>query len=155
MLRSITKLLPSSLRCVQGTYQAQRTYALNLKDPVLLKRFVGLEEALGVEGNPRATLSGLLNDLLQSAKALPEEAGYRRALEATCNYRLKVLEQNESDQAVEEVLDAHMEELVLECKEELNVLPILADTKPWDVPAEHQVPVYDYHDASEYLNVKK
>lgn len=159
MLKSLAALLPASLRAVQGTYQLHSVRAMsgavNLKDPVMLKRFVGLEDALGVEPNARDKLSSLLHELLSTVQALPASAGYRQALEATCNYRLKVLEANESNQAVEEVLDAHMEELILECKEELNILPIMADTKPWNVSADHVVPVFDYHDASEFLNAKK
>jgi NADH dehydrogenase (ubiquinone) 1 alpha subcomplex subunit 5 len=44
-------------------------------------------------------------------------------------YRLKVLEQNDSNLAVEEVLDAHMEELILETKEELGLVPLMT-SKP-------------------------
>jgi hypothetical protein len=104
----------------------QRGYAdLNLSDPQILKKFMGVEEHLGVFPDSRSTLSGMLNELLEALKQLPDSSDYRRAVEATVQYRLKVLEQNDSNLAVEEVLDAHMEELILETKEELGLVPLM------------------------------
>jgi NADH dehydrogenase (ubiquinone) 1 alpha subcomplex subunit 5 len=104
----------------------QRGYAdLNLSDPQILKKFMGVEEHLGVYEDSRSTLTGMLNELLEGLKQLPDSSDYRRAVEATVQYRLKVLEQNDSNLAVEEVLDAHMEELILEAKEELGLLPLM------------------------------
>lgn len=87
---------------------------------------MGIEDNLGVYPDARGTLSGLLNDLIAAVKQLPDTSDYRRAVEATAEYRLKVLEQNDSNQAVEEVLDAHMEELILEIKEELSLVPLMS-----------------------------
>jgi NADH dehydrogenase (ubiquinone) 1 alpha subcomplex subunit 5 len=104
----------------------QRGYAdLNLSDPQILKKFMGVEEHLGVYADSRSTLTGMLNELLDALKQLPDSSDYRRAVEATVQYRLKVLEQNDSNLAVEEVLDAHMEELILETKEELGLVPLM------------------------------
>ena len=99
---------------------------LNLSDRDTLKKFVGIEELLGREADPRGTLSGLLQQLRDAVAVLPADADYRRAIEATVAYRLKVMDVNDSDAAVEEVLDAHMEELILEAREELNLVPIIA-----------------------------
>jgi hypothetical protein len=125
---------------------------VNVTDRATFKKFIGIEDALGAEPEARAKLSSMLNELLQSLTALPESSDYRRAVEATTQYRLKVLEQNESDLAVEEVLDSHMEELILETKEELQLVPLMTDWKPWSVPEDYQVPVVDYTDADAILN---
>jgi NADH dehydrogenase (ubiquinone) 1 alpha subcomplex subunit 5 len=126
MLRRAVQLLPSSLRALAQP-SLQRGFAdLNLQDPAILKKFVGIEEALGVVDDPRGELTGLLQELLAHLKELPESSDYRRATEATTQYRLKVLEQNDSNQAVEEVLDAHMEELLLETREEMALVPLMA-----------------------------
>ena len=126
MLRRAVQLLPGSLRALaQPTLQ--RGFAdLNLQDPSIFKKFVGIEDALGVVDDPRGELTKLLNELLDSLKGLPESSDYRRAVEATTQYRLKVLQQNDSNQAVEEVLDAHMEELLLETREEMALVPLMS-----------------------------
>ena len=64
-------------------------------------------------------------------------------------------EQNASDAAVEEVLDAHLEELIKECREEVRLLPLMQSSKPWEVAADYTVPVYDYIDATTILNPPK
>jgi hypothetical protein len=130
MLRRAVQLLPSSLRALSQP-SLQRGFAdLNLSDPAILKKFVGIEEALGVVADPRGELTDLLNQLLTDLKALPESSDYRRAVEATTQYRLKVLQQNDSNQAAEEVLDAHLEELMLETREEIALVPLMSSESP-------------------------
>lgn len=130
----------------------QRFYSLNITDRATFKKFIGIEDALGAEPDARGKLTSMLHELLDSVKALPDNSDYRRAVEATTQYRLKVLEQNESDLAVEEVLDSHMEELILETKEELHLVPLMSEWKPWTVPQDYEVPVVDYTDADTILN---
>jgi NADH dehydrogenase (ubiquinone) 1 alpha subcomplex subunit 5 len=125
-LRRAAQLLPSSLRAL-ALPQQQRAYAdLNLSDPAILKKFIGIEEALGgADPDPRGTFEGLLRELEAKLATLPEASDYRRATEATTQYRLKVLASNDSNAAVEEVLDAHVEELILETREELALVPLM------------------------------
>ena len=132
MLRRAVQLLPSSLRALSQP-TLQRGYAdLNLQDPATFKKFIGIEDALGVYADPRAELTDLLQQLMAQLSTLPEDSDYRRATEATAQYRLKVLEQNDSNQAVEEVLDAHMEELMLEAREEMSLVPLMSsECKVW------------------------
>lgn len=130
----------------------QRLYSVNLTDRATFKKFIGIEDALGAEPDARGKLTSMLKELLEAVVALPESSDYRRAVEATTQYRLKVLEQNESDLAVEEVLDSHMEELILETKEELQLVPLMSAWKPWSVPQDYEVPVVDYTDADTILN---
>jgi NADH dehydrogenase (ubiquinone) 1 alpha subcomplex subunit 5 len=130
MLRRAVQLLPSSLRALAPQPSSTtRWYAAglnpNLTDPATFKKFIGIEDALGDVSDPRGAFEGLLQQLMQRLQALPESSDYRRATEATTQYRLKVLQQNESDAAVEEVLDSHLEELILETKEELALVPLM------------------------------
>lgn len=104
-----------------------RAYSQELikSDRKLWKKFIGVEDNLEPEKDARGRCLHLLSQLVTAAGALPETSDYRRALEATCKYRLKVLEHNDSDAAVEEVLDAHLEEIILECKEELGLVSLM------------------------------
>ena len=128
MLRALALGLPSGWRVAsQGLCASTRSFAdLNLSDPKVFKKFVGIEDNLGAEADPRGKLTKGLETLLDALKALPEASDYRRVVEATTQYRLKVLQANESNQAVEEVLDAHLEELILECRDELSLVPMMA-----------------------------
>ncbi len=133
-LRAAPRVLSGSLASTSSQQQQQQqnnaysTDQVNLSDRATLKKFVGVEDLLG-RGDPdaRGTLTRLLHDLKTAvAASLPASADYRRAIEATVSYRLKVLEANADDGAAEEVLDAHLEELILETREELNLVPIVA-----------------------------
>jgi hypothetical protein len=131
MLARVARLLPGGLRASpQSLFTSMQQQAgfseLNLSDRETLKKFVGIEELLGREVDARGKLTGLLGELRDAVAALPADADYRRAVEATVAYRLKVLDANDSDAAAEEVFDSHLEELILECREELNLVPIMA-----------------------------
>ena len=133
MLRASGSLLPA---CLRSSVAAQAAPAVwlqlracsgeaNLEDPQVFKKFIGIKDNLQDVDNPREDFKALLLRLVEAVKGLPEEAAYRKAVEATTEYRLDVLKHNDSNQAVEEVLDAHMEELILECNEELALLPVV------------------------------
>ncbi len=80
---------------------------------------------LSREPGTRSKLVATLNEVLDAVKALPESSDYRRGLEATCQYRLKVCEANDQEPAIEDVLDSHMEELIQECYDEIKLIPYL------------------------------
>lgn len=125
MLRRAAAALPAGWRTLAAP-TLQRSFAdLNLNDPAILKKYLGVEDALGKYADARGTLRGLLHELITGVETLPEASDYRSAVEATARYRLEVLDANDSDAAVEEVLDAHMEELILETKEEVALLPLM------------------------------
>lgn len=136
MLARCARILPMGLRAapqqLMSCLQAQAGFAsdINLSDRQTLKKFVGLEDLLGKEADARGKLTSLLQQLRDAVTVLPADADYRRAIEATVAYRLKVLDANDSDAAVEEVLDSHLEELILECEEELNLVPIMTGEGP-------------------------
>lgn len=99
---------------------------VNLSDRKTLKKFIGVTDCLGEEADARGTLTSLLEELRRTVAGLPADADYRRAVEAITDYRLKVLAANPSDAAVEEVLDCHLEEAILETREELRLVPLVA-----------------------------
>lgn len=156
-MRVLSQNLPSSLRLVPQVFCTFERHIteINLADPKVLKKFIGVEDNLGAYPDARGSLIDSLKDLIKSVEVLPANSDYRRAIEATAQYRLKVLAENESDQAAEEVLDSHLEELILECREEMNLLPLMTDWKPWDVPEDYKVNVYDYVDADTVLGAEK
>lgn len=142
MLRSLARLLPPGLRasCGQGAAEGSGALALaalrqfravadveiNFDDRETLKKYVGVRDHLSREPGTKARLMQCLHELADAAKALPAESDYRRALEATAAYRLKVCEANAQESAIEDVLDAHMEEVIQECFDEMKLIPFMA-----------------------------
>eukprot|EP00199_Chlamydomonas_sp_CCMP681_P003546 CAMPEP_0119105868 /NCGR_PEP_ID=MMETSP1180-20130426/3722_1 /TAXON_ID=3052 ORGANISM="Chlamydomonas cf sp, Strain CCMP681" /NCGR_SAMPLE_ID=MMETSP1180 /ASSEMBLY_ACC=CAM_ASM_000741 /LENGTH=158 /DNA_ID=CAMNT_0007091041 /DNA_START=18 /DNA_END=494 /DNA_ORIENTATION=- len=155
-LRQLCNLLPSSLRATgQRSFRAVADVEIDLADRETLKKYVGVRDHLSREAGSKASLMTALRGVLEAVKVLPSVSDYRRAVEATCQYRLSVCEANDADASIEEVLDAHMEELIKECKEEVHLIPLMNENRPWDVPATYSVPVFDYHDAAEVLAAPK
>jgi NADH dehydrogenase (ubiquinone) 1 alpha subcomplex subunit 5 len=130
MLQSFARsaLFPRALqRLAERGYGYATTVnaGVNLSDRKTLKKFIGVTDCLGEEADARGTLTSLLEELRQAVSSLPADADYRRAVEAITDYRLKVLAANPSDAAVEEVLDCHLEEAILETREELRLVPLV------------------------------
>ncbi|KAG2443858.1 hypothetical protein HXX76_002201 [Chlamydomonas incerta] len=160
MLRQLTTILPGALRTATGVnslalnrgFKAVADVEIDFNNREVLKKYVGIRDHLSKEPGTRGKLIEALTEVLSSIKAAPESSDYRKAVEASCNYRLKVCKENESDAAIEEVLDAHLEELIKEAKEEARLVPLIAGNAPWDVPADYAVPVVDYTDAATILD---
>lgn len=133
MLRQWSRLLAPGLRltsqleCLAATrsFRAVADVEVNLNDRETLKKYVGIRDHLSRERGTKAKLLESLTQLLEAVKVLPEKSDYRRAVEATAQYRIKVCEAN-SDPDIEEVLDAHIEELISECKEEMKLIPLIS-----------------------------
>lgn len=134
MIRNLARLLPQSLRatspcatseqCIRS-FRAVADVEIDFNDRETLKKYVGVRDHLSREPGTKGRFMEALLELKAAVAALPATADYRRAVEATVAYRLKVCEQNEADAAVEEVLDAHLEELIKECKDEVRLLPLI------------------------------
>ncbi|KAG2495091.1 hypothetical protein HYH03_006702 [Edaphochlamys debaryana] len=163
MLRQLGCVLPGTLRSAFGaapvalsrSFKAVADVEMDFSNRETLKKYVGIRDHLSREPGTRAKLIEALTEVLTAIKSVPEASDYRKAVEATTQYRLKVCNQNDSDGAVEEVLDAHLEELIKEAKEEARMVPLMLTNKPWDVPADYTVPVVDYQDAAVVLEPKK
>lgn len=163
MLRTLAKLVVpvSALRCAPaasvGAVRGFRNVyegEIDFNDPETMKRYVGVLDTLTTKRATRESFEREVRKLLAKAQELPE-SNYRKTVEAACEYRLKVIESNKDAQAIEEVLDAHLEELEHEVFIEARMLPFMAEHKAWDVPADHTIPVVEYHDAAEFLEKKK
>lgn len=143
MLRSAGNLLATSLRlssqlsasssssaavAASSTrgFKAVADVEIDFNNRETFKKYIGIRDHLSREPGTRGKFMEAIAELVAAVKTLPEKSDYRKAVESTCAYRLKVCQQNESDAAVEEVLDAHLEELIHECKEEMRLIPIIA-----------------------------
>mmetsp|Transcript_4929 Transcript_4929/g.15624 ORF Transcript_4929/g.15624 Transcript_4929/m.15624 type:complete len:133 (-) Transcript_4929:32-430(-) len=88
---------------------------------------------LPVDPDARANLIALNEKLLEAVKAVPETAEYRKSIEATCGYRLKVLQGTSDEDAIEEVIGmGQLEELIESQTEELGVLGMYVEHKMWE-----------------------
>ncbi|GIL52521.1 hypothetical protein Vafri_8365 [Volvox africanus] len=163
MLRQLVDILPGTLRnacsvapiVLNRGFKAVADVEIDFNNREMLKKYVGIRDHLSKKPGTRGGLIEALTSVLNAIKAAPETSDYRKAIEATCRYRIKVCQENESDAAIEEVLDAHLEELIKECKEEERLVSYMIESKAWDVPAEYTVPVVDYQDAAVVLEPKK
>lgn len=95
----------------------------------LLSKF---KESTGIVGvdvvpNAREVLIGLYNETLKAVKVIPEDAVYRQSVEKFTNHRLKVcVEENEWDQIEKKIGNGQVEELILQAKDELELIPKIA-----------------------------
>ncbi|CAK0782404.1 hypothetical protein CVIRNUC_005671 [Coccomyxa viridis] len=114
----------------------------------MLSQLRGVKADTGIVGlqalpNAREVLREKLTDVLQAvSEQVPEQAEYRKAVEATMNYRLKAVDSEASDEEVEEQFTMQLEQLIKQCEDELGLIPKMAEWKPWDVPADHKVSMH-------------
>ncbi|GLC49091.1 ndufa5, NADH-ubiquinone oxidoreductase subunit [Pleodorina starrii] len=133
MLRKLSTFLPGTLRSACGAsplalsrgFKAVADVEIDFNNREVLKKYVGIRDHLSKKPGTRGALIEALSSVLNAIKAVPETSDYRKAVEATCQYRMKVCQENESDAGIEEVLDAHLEELIKECKEEERLVPYM------------------------------
>jgi NADH dehydrogenase (ubiquinone) 1 alpha subcomplex subunit 5 len=122
---------------------------------MFLRRFVGpllssVKESTGLVGldvvpNAREVLIGLYNETLKVVNdQIPERAEYRRSVERITNYRLKVCQEEEEHERIEQRIGCgQVEELIEQAKDELELIPQLAEDKPWDVPEGYKVEIIE------------
>jgi NADH dehydrogenase (ubiquinone) 1 alpha subcomplex subunit 5 len=106
-------------------FRAVADVEIALHDREVLKKYVGVRDHLSKEPGTRGKLVEALTEVLEALRAAPATSEYRKAVEASCHYRMKVCQENEADSAVEDVLDAHLEELIKEAKEEARLVPMI------------------------------
>lgn len=107
-------------------FKAVADVEIDFNNREVFKKYIGIRDHLSKEPGTRGKLMEALSELVTALKVLPEKSDYRKAVESTCAYRIKVCEQNETDGDIEEVLDAHLEELIYECREELRLIPVMS-----------------------------
>lgn len=87
-----------------------------------------LKETTGIVGldvvpNAREVLIGLYTKTLDEIKAVPEDEGYRKAVESFTRHRLNVCQEEEDWEAIEKKLGCgQVEELIEEAQDELKLI---------------------------------
>lgn len=119
----------------QSTRAHAGTMSFFLRAPCLqsIKQTTGIV-GLEVIPNSRGVLRGLVQRVLSDVRAhIPEEAGYRKVVEATYASRLDVIDANEDPAAIEaKIGSGQIEELVAQAKDELGLIPKMKEWKPWE-----------------------
>lgn len=71
--------------------------------------------------------------LLEAVKVIPEDAVYRKSVEATANYRMKVAMDMAEETAIESDIGfGQIEELLEQAEEELELIDFFAANRGWD-----------------------
>ncbi|EPS60061.1 hypothetical protein M569_14744 [Genlisea aurea] len=101
---------------------------------------VGLE----VVPNAREVLIGLYTKTLDEIKAVPEDEGYRKAVESFTKHRLKVCQEEEDWEAIEKKIGCgQVEELIEEAQDELKLIGHMNEWKPWGIPDDYECEVIE------------
>ena len=94
---------PALGRTLGAALAPRRPPALLARRAATTKTTTGIV-GLPVDPHARETLIALNEKLLDEIKQVPEGAEYRKSVEATCNYRLKCLRENEDEATLEELI---------------------------------------------------
>ncbi|XP_014499359.1 probable NADH dehydrogenase [ubiquinone] 1 alpha subcomplex subunit 5, mitochondrial [Vigna radiata var. radiata] len=101
---------------------------------------VGLE----VVPNAREVLIGLYSKTLKEIQKVPEDEGYRKAVESFTKHRLSVCKEEEDWEAIEKRLGCgQVEELIEEAQDELKLISYMIEWDPWGVPDDYECEVIE------------
>lgn len=117
LLRQIAKALPSQLRSRLNPCAAVCSRGV--------KTHTGIA-GLDVDPNARETLRTNLEQALVAIKVIPEEAEYRKNVEATIKHKLQVVNSDVTDEEAEDQLDAQLEQYIKFINDELTLIPKMA-----------------------------
>ncbi|DBA78373.1 hypothetical protein WJX79_009525 [Trebouxia sp. C0005] len=134
MLRQIARLAPTSLR-----WNINPTAALSSRG---IKDHTGIA-GLDVDPNARENLKMYLEQVLEAVKIIPEDTEYRRNVETTIHHKLSIVKSDITDEEAEDQLDAQLEQYINFTRDELSLIPKMAEWQPWDVPSGHKVEVVE------------
>ncbi|XP_061375374.1 probable NADH dehydrogenase [ubiquinone] 1 alpha subcomplex subunit 5, mitochondrial [Gastrolobium bilobum] len=99
---------------------------------------------LDVVPNAREVLIGLYDKTLNEIKKVPEDEGYRKAVESFTSHRLKVCRDEEDWEAIENRLGCgQVEELIEEAQDELKLISYMIEWDPWGVPDDYECEVIE------------
>ncbi|KAK8714759.1 hypothetical protein V6N13_042108 [Hibiscus sabdariffa] len=113
--------------------------------PLLAK----VKETTGIVGldvvpNAREVLIGLYSKTLKEIQAVPEDEGYRKAVESFTRHRLKVCQEEEDWEVIEKRLGCgQVEELIEEARDELTLIGKMIEWDPWGVPDDYECEVIE------------
>ncbi|CAA7050186.1 unnamed protein product [Microthlaspi erraticum] len=99
---------------------------------------------LDVVPNARAVLIDLYSKALKEIQAVPEDEGYRKAVESFTRHRLNVCQEEEDWEATEKKLGCgQVEELIEEAQDELTLIAKMIEWEPWGVPEDYECEVIE------------
>ncbi|GAB5370021.1 hypothetical protein AAMO2058_001456600 [Amorphochlora amoebiformis] len=129
-----------------------------------LRSFSSSKVETGITGlpaieNAKEVYMALLQKTIEEADKLPSEAEYGDQITRFAAHRLKMCEENDTVEAIEDAIAAgEIEELIDESEHELKVLEMMQVWKPWEedtnaavdwtVPDEWKGPYYDTPEGS-------
>ncbi|XP_021775096.1 probable NADH dehydrogenase [ubiquinone] 1 alpha subcomplex subunit 5, mitochondrial [Chenopodium quinoa] len=108
-----------------------------------------VKETTGIVGldvvpNAREVLISLYSKTLKEIQIVPEDEGYRKAVESFTRHRLKVCEEEPDWEIIEKRLGCgQVEELIEEAKDELTLLSKLNEWNPWGVDDDYECEVIE------------
>ncbi|KVI07147.1 probable NADH dehydrogenase [ubiquinone] 1 alpha subcomplex subunit 5, mitochondrial [Cynara cardunculus var. scolymus] len=117
--------------------------------PSSLMMMAKVKETTGIVGlevvpNAREVLIGLYNKTLNEIQRVPEDEGYRKAVETFTRHRLKVCEEEEDWETIEKRLGCgQVEELIEEAQDELKLIDKMIEWDPWGVPDDYECEVVE------------
>ncbi|KAG5533807.1 hypothetical protein RHGRI_027862 [Rhododendron griersonianum] len=101
---------------------------------------VGLE----VVPNARDVLISLYGKTLKEIQTVPEDEGYRKAVESFTRHRLKVCQEEQDLETIEKRLGCgQVEELIEEAQDELQLIAKMIEWDPWGVPEDYECEVIE------------
>eukprot|EP00514_Thraustochytrium_sp_LLF1b_P002956 CAMPEP_0184519564 /NCGR_PEP_ID=MMETSP0198_2-20121128/6697_1 /TAXON_ID=1112570 /ORGANISM="Thraustochytrium sp., Strain LLF1b" /LENGTH=112 /DNA_ID=CAMNT_0026910095 /DNA_START=238 /DNA_END=576 /DNA_ORIENTATION=- len=99
------------------------------------KRTTGLV-GLAVVPDAREKLIDMYNKTLEKVKVIPAEVEYRKSVEQITNFRLGVCQKFADLETIEKEIDCgQVEELLVQAKEEFELIDLLKDSSICKVPA--------------------
>lgn len=107
------------------------------------------EDTTGIVGldvvpNAREVLINLYRKTLEEIKAVPEDEGYRKAVETFTRHRLSVCQEEEDWEMIEKRLGCgQVEELIEEAQDELKLIGHMNEWKPWGIPDDYECEVIE------------
>jgi len=108
-----------------------------------------VKESTGIVGldvvpNAREALISLYTKTLNEIKAVPENEGYRKAVESFTNHRLRVCQEEEDWEQIEKRIGCgQVEELIEEAQDELKLIGKMIEWDPWGVPDDYECEVIE------------
>jgi NADH dehydrogenase (ubiquinone) 1 alpha subcomplex subunit 5 len=135
-LRALASAAPALARPQAAPAAAAAAAALGARGAKATTGIVGLP----VDDQARARLRTKLEEVLAAVQAaIPPHAEYRRSVEATVGSKLAALSSPGGDAEVEEVLGRQLEQEIKLAREELALIPRMAEWAPWEVPEGYTV----------------
>ncbi|KAH0688188.1 hypothetical protein KY284_018741 [Solanum tuberosum] len=108
-----------------------------------------VKETTGIVGldvvpNAREVLINLYRKTLEEIKAVPEDEGYRKAVESFTRHRLSVCQEEADSEMIEKRLGCgQVEELIEEAQDELKLIGHMNEWKPWGIPDDYECEVIE------------